>query len=121
MAKQALFVYGTLHPDRAPSEIAMDVRRFIPVGRGTIRGELEQLRDYPAVRVAATERTRVEGTVFELPDDPGLLARLDNYEEFDPADPVGSLFVRRKIHVTLADGKRRTCWAYIYNRAQDAA
>jgi hypothetical protein len=87
-----------------------------------MRGKLEQLQEYPAVRIAAKGRARVEGTVFELPDDdPDLLARLDNYEEFDPSDPVGSLFIRKKIHVTLADGKRRTCWAYIYNRVQDAA
>ena len=121
MAKQALFVYGTLHPDHAPPEIAKDVSRFVPVGRGTIRGELEQMPEYPAVRVAARGGNRVEGTVFELPDDPGLLSRLDGYEEFDPANPDESLFIRKKLHVTLANGKRRSCWVYVYNRAQDAA
>ena len=43
---ERLFVYGTLHPDRAPKEIADIVSHFRRVGHGTIRGVRYELADY---------------------------------------------------------------------------
>lgn len=114
MADQ-LFVYGTLHPDHAPPEIANAVKMLTPLGHGTIRGKLYDLGDYPAV-VLPNRRHRIPGSVFALPDDSETLPRLDEYEEFKPSDPDNSLFVRTKRTVTLDDGSRRRCWVYLYNR-----
>jgi gamma-glutamylcyclotransferase (GGCT)/AIG2-like uncharacterized protein YtfP len=111
-----LFVYGTLNPDRAPEEIASVVKKLRPLGRGTIRGKLYDLGDYPAVVVDGDRGDKVPGSVFALPDDPETLASLDEYEEFTPSDPQNSLFVRSKRIVTFADGRRRRCWVYLYNR-----
>jgi gamma-glutamylcyclotransferase (GGCT)/AIG2-like uncharacterized protein YtfP len=111
-----LFVYGTLHPDRAPEEIAGVVSRLRPVGEGTIRGRLHDLGDYPAVVVDRGRNQKIAGSVFSLPDDPEALASLDAYEEFRPADPENSLFIRSKRMVTLANGGRRRCWVYLYNK-----
>ncbi len=110
-----LFVYGTLNPDRAPDEISGAVKRLRRIGNGTIRGKLYDLGDYPAVVVEQNTRNKVEGSVFALPDDPQTLAKLDEYEEFRPSDPRNSLFVRAKRTVTLANGRRRRCWVYLYN------
>jgi len=121
MPKPALFVYGTLHPDRAPREIAEEVKRMVRIGEGTIRGHLDHTADYPAVRIGPGLTQSILGTVFEIPDDPAFLARLDAYEDFRPDDPANSLFVRKLIEVTLNDGNRRTCWIYVYNRPAIAA
>ena len=114
MARTALFVYGTLHPDRAPAEIAEDVSRFVSLGSGTVAGRLVQLNGYPGL-VSGDER--VAGEVFEVPHDPGLIARLDAYEGFLPEDRAGSLFVRERLPVTMGDGSERRCWVYVYHRA----
>ena len=116
MPKPVLFVYGTLHPDRAPHEIAQEATRMVRIGEGTIRGHLEQTAEYPAVRIGPGMAQSIPGTVFEIPDDPAFLARLDAYEDFRPDDPANSLFLRQLIEVTLNDGSRRTCWVYVYNR-----
>ena len=110
-----LFVYGTLHPDRAPGEIADLVSRFQPIGEGTVRGRLYDLGSYPAM-VLDRKAGQVRGQVFVVPREPGALSRLDAYEEYSPAELSDSLFLRRKTRVTLDDGRRADCWIYVYNQ-----
>jgi len=111
-----LFVYGTLHPDRAPKEIRSTVNKMVPIGPGTIAGNLHDLGEYPALTLDGKKNHRVQGTVFALPDDPEFLKELDSYEGYLPGDPANSLFVRSKQLVTLDDGTSHYCWVYIYNR-----
>lgn len=111
-----LFVYGTLLPGRAPAEIADVVDALKPVGKGTIRGKLYNFGDYPGVVLDDKASDEVHGEVFDLPGDPNALARLDDYEEFHPRDPEGSLFKRLRTTVTLLNGARENCWVYVYNR-----
>ena len=99
-----LFVYGTLHPDRAPAEIAEVVRGFRQIGRGSVRGKLFDLGEYPGVVLDGGGGV-VNGVVFTLPD--GVLARLDAYE--------GGSFERERVRVEMADGSRRECWMYVWN------
>ena len=114
--KQGLFVYGTLHPDRAPAEIKGVVKKMIPIGRGTISGNLHNLGEYPALTLNGKKKQRVQGAVFDLPDDPDALQKLDQYEEYHPGDPANSLFIRSRRLVTLDDGTRRFRWVYVYNQ-----
>jgi gamma-glutamylcyclotransferase (GGCT)/AIG2-like uncharacterized protein YtfP len=108
-----LFIYGTLHPDRAPSEIAAVARRLTPIGSATIRARLYDLGAYPGV-ILADEADTVPGELFAVPDD-ATLAALDTYEDYHPADPTNSLFLRTETVVTLDDGTQHTCWVYVYN------
>lgn len=114
--KQHLFVYGTLHPDRASEEIRDVVNKMVPIGAGNIAGTLHDLGEYPALTLDGDKKQQVKGTVFALPDDPEALRRIDQYEEYIPAEPSNSLFIRAKRLITLDDGTRRFCWVYIYNR-----
>lgn len=116
-----LFVYGTLEPACAPAEIAAAVRRLRPVGSGWVRGRLYDLGEYPGAVVSGTSPSVVKGQVFELPEDQKILSSIDAYEGFDPDHPEGSLFIRKRWPVTLADGSRMTCWIYTYNRKPGAA
>ena len=110
---ELLFVYGTLHPDRAPSEIADAALAFKPSGPGRIRGTLYQLDGYPGVMVSGETRSEVDGFLFEVPSE--LFGRLDAYEGFDPRRPETSLFLRQCVAVTRPDGSSVMAWVYLYN------
>lgn len=113
--EQCLFVYGTLHPDRAPEGIRDVVKKMVPIGPGTIAGNLHDLGEYPGLALDGDKKQKVRGTVFALPDDPEVLRRLDQYEGYIPSKPSKSLFIRVRRRITLDDGARRFCWVYIYN------
>ena len=113
--KKGLFIYGTLHPDRAPDEIRGAVERLRLIGLGTILGELHDLGEYPALAPGG-KRERVFGTLFALPDEIETLQTLDAYEGFNPREPETSLFRRRERTITLPDGRKERHWVYVYNR-----
>ena len=114
--KEYLFVYGTLLPGKAPDHLREIVSRLKSVGRGSMRGRLYDLGRFPGVVDEAGSESRVVGHVFELPDDEGILARLDEYEGYSVRDEQGSLFVRVRATVLLAAGSEMSCWVYLYNR-----
>ena len=113
--KRYLFSYGTLTPGLAPPEIKPTVRRLKRVGSGFVRGQLFDFGEYPGAVLTRTG-SPIAGQIFELPDDPEVLNRLDEYEGFDRSDPKSSLFVRKRRYVQLQDGRRFFCWIYSYNR-----
>jgi gamma-glutamylcyclotransferase (GGCT)/AIG2-like uncharacterized protein YtfP len=120
MTKTYLFAYGTLLPHHAPPEIAPVIRRLKRMGRGSVWGRLYDLGEYPGAVLSKTGAA-ISGHIFELPEDPEFLKRLDDYEGFDPTHPDGSIFVRRKWPVTVKSGKRLLCWVYVYNRRAGSA
>ena len=113
---QHLFVYGTLRPSEPPKEIASVLKRFRRLGSAYVRGRLYDFGDYPGAVLDPSSRTIIHGELLALPSDSRVLEALDHYEEFDPSDPKGSLFVRKKVKVSMADGSSRDGWIYVYNR-----
>jgi gamma-glutamylcyclotransferase (GGCT)/AIG2-like uncharacterized protein YtfP len=111
---ELLFIYGTLHPDCAPCEIAATARRLISIGRATLRARLYNLGAYPGAILDDTAAP-IPGELFTVPD-AATLAALDAYEDFRPSDPAMSLFLREKAVVTMDDGSERSCWVYTYNQ-----
>ena len=116
MPPDLLFVYGTLHPDRAPAEIASIVRRFRPISPATILGRLYDLGPYPGVHLDVPDPDPVPGHLFELPEGPTVLPALDAYEDYDPASPETSLYLRQRTSASLPDGSSTECWVYVYNQ-----
>ena len=112
-----LFVYGTLHPDRAPEGIRAAVSRLRLVGSGTMQGRLLDLGEYPGL-VMNGELAPVPGAVFAVPED--LWRALDAYEGFDEYDHANSLFVRERHSITMEDGTEQMHWVYRYNDATSA-
>ncbi|WP_263372990.1 gamma-glutamylcyclotransferase family protein [Granulicella aggregans] len=114
-----LFIYGTLHPDRAPAAISSTARLLKPRGRATIHARLYDLGPYPGVVLSDDPADIVAGELFILPDDPSILARLDDYEDFRRSDPANSLFLRQRVLATLQSGPDAgteiACWVYTYN------
>ena len=114
-----LFVYGTLHPDRAPAEIHGLVTQFRLCGSGMVLGELLDLGEYPGL-ILHGEQSAVPGEVFALT---GLemLRAIDAYEGYDEADGAGSLFERKLLPVQMESGATEEHWAYVYNRGLPGA
>lgn len=115
-ATEHLFAYGTLQSGHAPDEVAHLMQNLRAVGAGIMYGTLYDLGSYPGAVIDPTGTQRIKGTVFKLPSDRSLLAKLDDYEDYRPHSLETSLF-RREVHpVHLADGRTLPCWVYIYNR-----
>ena len=83
------------------------------VGRGSIQAALYDLGLFPAAIPAPDGR--VVGELYEVTDDPSVLAKLDEIEGFRPSEPDTSLYLRAPAEVTLEDGRRETAWVYFYN------
>jgi len=113
-APQLLFVYGTLHPNRAPSEILDAVNQLTLVGPATIQGTLHDLGPYPALTLTGDQV--IPGTLFALPEDPTILVALDAYEDYRHDTPEASLFLRTRSTATLPNDSHASCWVYLYNQ-----
>jgi gamma-glutamylcyclotransferase (GGCT)/AIG2-like uncharacterized protein YtfP len=113
---QYLFAYGTLQPGLAPTKIARVAAKLRPVGEGFVRGVLYDLGGYPGAVADPGAESRISGAVMELPDDEGVLERLDRYEGYDPRTPETSEYIREKQIVELKTGDAVECWFYRYNR-----
>ena len=67
--------------------------------------------DYPALVPAPGQAVRGELFTIPLAD----LKAFDAYEEFDPAQPEASTYLRRRQVVDTASGPVRA-WVYVWNR-----
>jgi gamma-glutamylcyclotransferase (GGCT)/AIG2-like uncharacterized protein YtfP len=114
-----LFLYGTLRPASAPAEVRPAVAKLRRLGSGTVPGTLFDLGDYPGAIFRDDAESQVVGEVFDVPEDTDVMAALDDYEDFDPAEPTAGLFVRVRRPVRMSDGQTVECWVYEYNRSPD--
>lgn len=83
------------------------------------QGRLYRVDDFPGATRSAEPGDLVRGEVYRLQDPDLVLPRLDEYEDFDPADPQGSLYHREVADVRLHDGRQVSAWIYLYNRPVD--
>lgn len=102
-----LFLYGSLRRGEPMFDELRLANSLEYVSDGTIQGDLYDLGDYPG---AVSAEGVVRGEVYRIKD-PEILCTLDRYEEFDPAHPDGSLFVRQRVAVPEVG----EAWAYLYN------
>jgi gamma-glutamylcyclotransferase (GGCT)/AIG2-like uncharacterized protein YtfP len=110
---EKVFFYGTLMGgfDRR-RRAGIDTRmRF--VDRGWIEAALFDLGIFPAATPAPG--SRVWGEVYEVDEDPDVLARLDEIEGYRLTEPDTSLYTRVLVPVTYTDGRTEDVWVYFYN------
>jgi gamma-glutamylcyclotransferase (GGCT)/AIG2-like uncharacterized protein YtfP len=113
------FFYGTLMAGfdrrrRAGIDDKMAYR-----GRGYITGALFDLGIYPAA--IPSSDGRIWGEVYEFSEVEGVLAALDDIEGYTHTDPDRSLYLRKRVNVTLEDGGAVDAWVYFYNAPLGAA
>lgn len=109
-----LFVYGTLmkaHGDDWQKQAGAHL-----VGHGQMTGKLYDLGQFPGAVASSDPRWRIAGEVYRLDDIGRATGILDEYEEFHPARPDESLFIRREMPVVMENGTERWAWVYLYNR-----
>jgi gamma-glutamylcyclotransferase (GGCT)/AIG2-like uncharacterized protein YtfP len=108
-----VFFYGTLMAGfERRGRAGVDTRMRL-VGRGSIEAALFDLGLFPAAVPAPG--SHVWGEVYEIDDDPAVLATLDGLEGFSSSEPDNSLYVRHIVPVTYPDGREDSVWAYFYN------
>lgn len=114
-----LFVYGTLRSDADGPMHRLIARGALRVGAATVAGRLYDVGPYPAaVPSAAGDRIRGELLALLLPAS-RLLAALDAYEGFNPAEPAASLYVRARATIRRDSGEEAEAWIYWYARPVD--
>lgn len=116
-----LFTYGTLLPGLVPRPMAAAMASLQPLGPAWMRGRLYDLGRYPGAICDPASGGKIWGEVFGLADGRAVLKTLDAYEGYSPAKPAESLFVRRRLPATLADGRRIRCWVYLYGHDRGTA
>jgi gamma-glutamylcyclotransferase (GGCT)/AIG2-like uncharacterized protein YtfP len=108
-----IFVYGTLMGGFDRRRLAGIDTRMSFVGRGWIAADLYDLGLFPAAVPAPDGR--VWGELYQVDDDPSVLAKLDEIEGYRSSEPDTSLYTRMQIAVTLENGSVDTAWVYFYN------
>jgi len=104
-----VFVYGTLMRELSRHHYMSDGRFE---GEASAKGRLISLGEYPALLDGAGT---VRGELYSFDDLPVTLDVLDDVENFDPANPEGSEYVRDARRVQRDDGTDLMAWVYVYN------
>ena len=100
-----LFVYGTLK-SCFRNRYARQLRREATLmGRATMPGRLYRVRWYPGMRPPRASGEVVMGELYRLRKPSKMLEVLDEYEEN---------YRRELRRATLANGRTRQCWVYMY-------
>jgi gamma-glutamylcyclotransferase (GGCT)/AIG2-like uncharacterized protein YtfP len=110
-----VFVYGTLMRGCSRHHYLSDGRFE---GDASADGRLISLGEYPALIDGAGS---IRGELYTFTDLPAALDVLDEVEDFDPAKPDGSEFVREARRVRRDDGTEILAWLYIYNQRRGSA
>jgi gamma-glutamylcyclotransferase (GGCT)/AIG2-like uncharacterized protein YtfP len=103
--------YGSLMRESGTQEFLIVREELSFQGACEIPGELYDLGEFPGLIESCSSKVR--GELYRFEED-RVLPVLDAYEGFDPRDPAGSLFVRRKVKLAQPD---LDSWVYFYNRA----
>lgn len=109
----AFFVYGTLKQGQVNYPLLAPYARAATPA--TTRGQLRDVGLFPAL-IDAEGTVRGEVIALDPAAMPAALALIDELEGFQPADPDGSMYVRRAVVAQLADGTTANAYAYFYNR-----
>lgn len=110
-SSEYLFVYGTLlRQSQSPvSQMLSSHSSFIE--KGSVRGQLFDIGEYPGIVIDEDSRDEVRGEVFKLKNADPLLAKLDSYE--------GKEYKRVKTYVYLDNGDHLIAWIYNFTHPTD--
>ncbi len=114
MKTDLLFVYGSLMGG-IQSPIATYLKsKSTFLGEGYVFGKLYDIGKYPGLIYDVTLDSKVIGHIFQMNNPIEMLLNLDYYECVGEGFAEPNEYRRDEIPVFL-DGKKLTCWTYIYN------
>ena len=110
-SSEYLFVYGTLlRQSQSPmSSMLLSNSKFID--KGTVRGRLFDIGEYPGIVVDEDSTKEVMGELFKLSNPSSILKKLDSYE--------GAEYKRIKADVYLENGDHVSAWVYNFTQPTD--
>jgi gamma-glutamylcyclotransferase (GGCT)/AIG2-like uncharacterized protein YtfP len=113
------FFYGTLVAGHSNPVARMIHERLTALGPATTKGLLYGVGKaegwYP---VLLPGDGIVHGALYAASDafDARDLARMDDYEDYDPSRPAASLYVRERVEIATPDGAVGPAQAYRFNQ-----
>ena len=114
-----LFVYGTLKPEMIESVMPQLLPYFEFVANGYVTGKLFDVNDYPGAVPATSVHNKIFGQLLSIHRgfEKEVFHLLDDYEDYDTANVVGSLFRREKVTVYINEAHMQEAWIYWYNKS----
>ncbi|WP_304238335.1 gamma-glutamylcyclotransferase [Jiulongibacter sediminis] len=112
---EVLFVYGTLMKKCSRNEWSAFLQKNARyLGEATVKGDLYKVDYYPGL---VKSENLVHGELYAFEDSSYVFHYLDQYEDYDSANPEESLYRREKSEVTLKESSEtKNAWVYYYNR-----
>jgi gamma-glutamylcyclotransferase (GGCT)/AIG2-like uncharacterized protein YtfP len=108
-----LFAYGLLKSGHAFFEEQLKPH-IVSTTEAAVQGEIYYLPNHGFPAMMEGSGT-VYGELLVFKDD-SILAEIDAYEDYFPADPERSAYIRKEIEVTTKDGKKEKAFAYLMTR-----
>lgn len=113
--KDYIFVYGTLRKNSKNQFFNILAQYAEYTGEGIFMGKLYNIGEYPGAVPSNNPHDVVKGEVYALHDSDRVLNILDEYEGCGRNDPSPAEFRRRRVSISLKNGRRISAWIYIYN------
>jgi pyruvate carboxylase len=111
-----LFVYGTLRKEFGNQLHKLIAKNSKFAGMAQYTGELYMVAEFPGIVPSTNKADTVVGELYKIIHPEKLIGILDDYEEYDPQNEENSLYLRKKVEVTV-NGESMETWAYIYNKS----
>ncbi|MGR9117040.1 MAG: gamma-glutamylcyclotransferase family protein [Gammaproteobacteria bacterium] len=115
MAREYLFVYGTLRRDCGSAMAQWLSRHASFSGKGSFPGMLYEIDRYPGAVFCSDRQCRVVGELYRLHDLNRVLTVLDDYEECSSRFSKPHEYKRIKSDIQLLKGGSACAWVYVYN------
>lgn len=114
MTPEYLFVYGSLRR-AAAHPMHRQLRLYCSyVGPAHLQGRLYEISGYPGALQSSQQADVIIGELYRVNHAEPLFAVLDHYEECSPTFPLPHAYQRRAVSIWLADNRRESAWAYLY-------
>jgi len=115
------FFYGTLQAEHLSEVAKRLLPKFKRVGAASVPGRIFAIKaphvTYPALIQAREGGPRVVGICYAMAESFTAedMNALDAFEEYYPAAPKDSEYLRKPCLVTFENGETLDAWVYVYN------
>ena len=115
MAGEFIFVYGTLRKESSSSMSQVLGSHCDFYSPGNMQGKMYEVLGYPGVIESDNPEDVVYGDVYKIKTPEILLPIIDEYEECTDSFTQPHEYIRKKMPVSLPEGRSISAWIYIYN------
>ncbi|MEO8147978.1 MAG: gamma-glutamylcyclotransferase family protein [Bacteroidia bacterium] len=120
IAKDYIFLYGTLRKEFNHHVFKKVEDKLDYVGKGFVKGKIFDIGEYPGLIESTGNQSVVEGDVYSIKNETEKVFKLlDRYEGFIEGNLNKSEYIRKRKDIQLIrEDKKIRSWIYIYNRTK---